>query len=492
MSALLSVEVDPTRRAVIYCRISSDRDRADDGAGAGLGVKRQEKENRVFADALGLEVGTVRDRDLFVDNNKSAKEGSVRPAWDAMLDAVDAGEVSVVIAWHFDRLTRNDVDFARLMRVCKANDVRVMLKTSGPLDVTTPSGRLMARQQAAVAIYENEHRGERMTAKHEELALAGKPSGGPRRYGYNHDMTVRADERVIVREVARRVLAGEALASICADLTRRGVPTVKGGKWTNTTWVRLLTSEHVVGARTHHGAVTVQDAWPALLDEEDWHALRRLLLDPARASFKGNARTHLLSGIVRCATCGGTVRHAWAGAGKDGQRGRRYRCHDLHITRDADVIDMVVTEHVVALLERLDESGLIADATDDDADSIAVLRAELQQVDDDLDGLADRLAAGAITDRMAKRVTAKLEARYDELSAAVDAAVAAAGDRRQRPQRVLAGVVGSNARATWEGLTLERKRAIIEALVVVTMNPAPHQGAHPDPAQIVTIERALV
>ena len=67
----------------------------------------------------------------------------------------------------------------------------------------------------------------------EELARSGQNSGGGSRpFGFESDrVTVRAGEAKIIRELAERLLAGEALRSLCADLNMRGVRTTTGGEW---------------------------------------------------------------------------------------------------------------------------------------------------------------------------------------------------------------------------------------------------------------------
>ena len=83
-------------RAAIYCRISDDRE------GGALGVKRQEDDCRALAERRGWPVAEV-----FVDNDVSAYNGHVRPAYRRMLDAMKAGEVDAVVVWHLDRLHRH-------------------------------------------------------------------------------------------------------------------------------------------------------------------------------------------------------------------------------------------------------------------------------------------------------------------------------------------------------------------------------------------------
>ena len=85
----------------------------------------------------------------------------------------------------------------------------VAVVAGGDYDLTTPDGRFTARIVGAVARKESEDRSRRVRRKHLELAERGKPSG---QLGWG----VRDDaERELVREAARRVLAGQASPCSC-------------------------------------------------------------------------------------------------------------------------------------------------------------------------------------------------------------------------------------------------------------------------------------
>ena len=100
-----------------------------------------------------------------------------------------------------------------------------LASVSGDVDLSTDDGQFLARILGAVAKKESDDKSRRIRRKHEELAQAGKVAGGGTRpYGYEADkLTVRESEAVVIRECAARLLAGEALRSICADLDERGV-----------------------------------------------------------------------------------------------------------------------------------------------------------------------------------------------------------------------------------------------------------------------------
>ena len=85
----------PTR-AIIYCRISRDRE------GAGLGVDRQREDCEALAKQLGIEVVAIH-----TDNDLSAYSGKPRPGYLQLLDDLRAGHADTVLAWHTDRLWRS-------------------------------------------------------------------------------------------------------------------------------------------------------------------------------------------------------------------------------------------------------------------------------------------------------------------------------------------------------------------------------------------------
>ncbi len=88
--------------------------------------------------------------------------------------------------------------------------------SGGDYDVTSPDGRLAARNVGAVARKESEDRSRRVRRKHLELAEQGRPAG---QLGWG----VRTeDERTLVREAAERVLAGHGLVTIARDWKSAG------------------------------------------------------------------------------------------------------------------------------------------------------------------------------------------------------------------------------------------------------------------------------
>jgi site-specific DNA recombinase len=192
---------------------------------------------------------------------------------------------------------------------------------TGEIDLATPTGRLIARMLGAAARHEAEHKAERQQRQRRQNAEAGKVSGGGARpYGYGEDrVTVIEPEAEIIKEMARRILSGESLASLARDLKVRDVRTPKDGHWTHQTLRRMLASARISGRREHTprksyettrpllGEVISTAVWPAIISVEDSDRLRNLLSDAERSRRHNphvRGRTYLLSGILRCGRCG--------------------------------------------------------------------------------------------------------------------------------------------------------------------------------------------
>ncbi|HEY0697927.1 MAG TPA: recombinase family protein [Micromonospora sp.] len=157
---------------------------------------------------------------------------------------------------------------------------------AGAVDLTTPSGRMVARMLGATARYESEHKAARIRRKLAENAAAGKPHV----YGWEPDrLTIRETEAAVIRDAARRILAGEPLRSIFRDLNARGLYNASGNPWTHPTFRGCLLNARHAGLREHNGQEVSVAAWPAILPPETWHAVRRTLTSPERVTTPDRA-----------------------------------------------------------------------------------------------------------------------------------------------------------------------------------------------------------
>lgn len=443
-----------TKRAAIYCRISRDRE------GAGLGVDRQEQDCRELAAKHGLTIAAVHR-----DNDLSAYSGKPRKGYRTLLEQVRTGEVDTVIAWHTDRLHRRPVELEEYITACEQRGVPTLTVKAGPLDLATPSGRLVARQLGAVARYEVEHSIERIQRAKVQTAMAGGFMGGRRPYGFEPDgVTVRPHEAAIVKELTKKALAGASWRSLAADLNGRGELTTTGRQWSSAAMRDLLIRARNAGLVEHRGEVVGKASWPAIVDEGAWRALCAVVADPSRRTSATSARRWLGSGLYLCGVCDdGTTMRSWVRGGKMRTEAPGYVCRASgHLGRVAGPLDDFVTELVIARLSRADAIELLH-ANDEQAASD--LYAEQLAIREQLDELATLYAQKAIDGRQMAKASGLLSAQL----AAVDERIA-----NLSRGSTLEGLVGvDDVRERWEALDLDRRSAVVSTLMTVTILPVP-------------------
>lgn len=448
-------------RAVVYLRQSLDR------TGSGAAVERQRQDcEKLCAERGWTVVGT------YVDNDTSASSTKPRPAYQSMLAAVGRGDVEVVVAWHVDRLTRKLTELEALIDLAQRTGVRIATVT-GDLDLATDAGRLVGRILASVARGEVERKGARQRRAQQQAAQLGKPAGGRRAFGYTADgMNVNADEAALVKAAYQTVLEGGSLSGVATAWNEQGVTTTAGNQWTHGTVRRVLLNPRNAARRTYRGEVVGPAQWPALIDDDTFDAATALLRLSERRTTVGNSRLYLLPGLARC-HCGSDVT-----TGRTQHGVRTYRCRQRkgHLSRAAEPIDELV---VAVVLERLSRPDALELLSDNDRPDLGLLRGRANAIRDRLDDLTTALADGVLPLSAVRRTSDRLRKELAETEA---------GMAHLGGADVLTPLVQArNVVEVWAGLDLDRRRAVIDALLTVTLL-APKRGRQQFDPETVLIE----
>jgi len=444
-------------RCAIYCRISRDRH------GAGLGVSRQSNDCRALADRLGLTVVVEH-----TDNDLSAYSGKRRPGYEALLDDIRNGRVDAVLAWHTDRLHRSPYELEGYIAACDVHGVPTYTVTAGQLDLATPSGKLVARQLGAVARYEVEHMIERQRRAKLDAATRGVWKGGRRPFGFEADgVTVRQSEAALVLRGSQDILRGVSVRAMAAMWQDSGIPTTTGLEWRDVSVRRVLMRPRNAGLMEHRGEVLGKANWPAIVPEHIWRGVVAILGDPSRRTQMSSARRWLGSGLYICDLCGNGMRAAFIG-GKRVYAYHAYVCLPTkHLGRLAEGVDGFVTETVLQRLRRPEAVELFAPEPQNDAAELAV---EIAALREQLDELARLFAARKIN---ASQLSTASTALQDQLGTAESRM---ANVSRGSEFHGLVGV--DDVAQAWDGLSLDRRRQVVNALMTVTILPAP-RGRRP-------------
>lgn len=444
----------------IYARISRDDN------GEALGVARQREDCAREAERRGWPV--VRE---YVDNDVSASNGRVRPQYAAMMADIERGDLDAVIVWDVDRLTRTPSELEAFIDLTDRHGV-ALASIGGDVDLATPQGRLTARIKGSVARHEVEQQSRRLRRKFQANAAQGVPHGRTP-FGYRRERQTDPDTRAetlvnvvyepeasIVRDWYTRVIAGDTLRSIARDMNERGITTTQGNAWSGAVIGHTMRRPVFCGMRVHRGEVVGPGNWEPIVSRETWERAVAVLSDPSRKPGRGPIPRYLGSGLYRCGKCGGKMRPIVQAKESVNRRAPSYGCEDCHkLTRKMEAVDGVVESVIVARLER--EGAALEFTADPSALSSATDAREALTAR--LDLAADEYAEGTITARQLARITERVKPELEEAERRL---------RQLQASNPVNGMTGPGAAKAWSAASLERKRAVLDELMTVTVLPS--------------------
>jgi DNA invertase Pin-like site-specific DNA recombinase len=444
------------KRAAVYLRQSEDRE--DDQ----LAISRQRDDCHQLCAQRGWEPID------YVDNDTSAVGAKrKRPAWDQMLVDIEAGTVQAMVCWDLDRLYREPIDLEYLIPL--ADRMRIPLATvTGDVDLSTDNGRMIARIKGAVARAEIDRRSARQKRKMRQMAEAGETWASRRPFGYNLDDTAVPTELAAVTEAYEMVLSGHSLMSIVRTWNERGLKSTLGNEFKSQVSVRkILQNPRYAGLRAYNGEILGKAKWPAAVTEDVFQAVCDILADPSRRSGTSTGRVYLQTGISLCGMCGNPMDVT----GTTRTRRPAYRCGTcFKVQMQVDHADRHVTRLVVRRLSRPDAMELLVDQNRPD---LHELRLEAAALRGKLDTLAIDYADGVLSREQLRSGSERARTRLEQIETAMQDANMA---------RLFKGVVGADA-GEFPGLLLDRRRAIIDSLMVIKFQKALKTG-HFDPKRI--------
>ncbi|MFF9688949.1 recombinase family protein [Streptomyces sp. NPDC014623] len=467
-------------RAVIYVRISQDR------TGAHLGVDRQREDCEALAESHGWEVVEV-----YVDNDLSAYSGKARKDYRRMLADLELGTATVVIAWHTDRLHRSPTELEEYIDLSQRRGVDTHTCQAGELDLSTSSGRMTARIHGAVARHESEHKAERVARARLQKAKAGKFGGGLRPFGWGVptgetrkktvkgtdeeiDVPVLDMSKLVPEEAAAldagtdQILAGGSVRGWVRWLADKGLKSSTGKAIDHQSARDLLLRPRNAGIAVYRGEEIGRGAWEPAVDEPRFRAVVAILTNPSRITSPGPNPKWFGSLIYECGRPGCTANVTCTRTG--GGNHPSYRCDDQHGGgRKAETLDRYIENLLIERLSRDDAGELLAPAAD--GVDVAALQLESEQIRRRLTDLAGMFGAGQVD--MAQFTEGSDVARAQLEGITSQLARAAVKDP-------LVGLVGvPDVRKAWDGLDLDRRRAVLRSLLRVILHK-PRPGRMPD------------
>ena len=317
-------------RAVIYARYSSDLQ-------SETSIDDQLSGCSLYATRAGL-----RLTDTYTDYAISGGTLMNRPGMLALLKDAKKGAFDVVLAEALDRISRDQEDIAAIYKRLAHADVKIVTLTEGEVNELHVGlkGTMNALFLKDLAV--KTRRGQRGRVE------AGKIPGG-NSYGYTIVRCLLADGSVttgerelepeqadVVRRIFQMYADGMAPRKIAAILNAEAIPSPRGGLWNASTINGsrqrrngILNNELYIGTITYNRQRFVKDPetgkrvsrlnpeheWVKtdvpdlrIIDDETWNKVQTIKSRySSRTGNKRQTTKRLLTGLVKCGCCGGSM-----------------------------------------------------------------------------------------------------------------------------------------------------------------------------------------
>lgn len=310
-------EVTPRRRCAIYTRKSTS-------AGLEMDFNSLDAQRESCLAYIARQEGWTVVQERYDDGGFTGANIE-RPAFQRLLEDVDAGAIDIVVVYKVDRLSRSLLDFAKLMdRFDRAKTAFVSVTQN--FSTADAMGRLTLNMLISFAEFERSMIAERTRDKVVAARRKGKWTGGPVPIGYTiaeGKLVVDDGEALTVQKIFGLYEAHRSILRIIDELNRLGVTTKKLRQWTKDGVLRVLKNPIYAGFTRHENQRFLGEH-AAVVDVVTFDRVQALLNRSAPALSRRGQGDSILRGLARCGGCRAVmvVEHA-----RRGRRTYRYlRC----------------------------------------------------------------------------------------------------------------------------------------------------------------------
>lgn len=413
-----------------------------------------------------------------IDESGSRASSAWWPRLDQAVASIEDHEYDLVIVWKYSRIARHRLRWAVAIDRVEEAGGRIESATE-QVDTTTSTGRFTRGMLAELQAFEAERIGEVWKSVHKNRIDNGRPANGKPRFGYAYDAEMKLhvpdpETGPVLADLYRRYVAGESVYQLVRWLNAHGYETVPGygkkgtGPWSDRSLRRVLDSGFASGRFMVAGELRDGIHEP-LITGGLWQAYR----DARRVRAARPARTersqYLLSGLVRCARCGGPMVAGQYGT----RREAKYRCKNGKESGPEVCVGGYVTAAFVeaAVLDWLQD---LASEVDQERDTALAAGARLASVRSQADRLARAItriegemrqlalsnAKAPMPAQVFASTLAELNEQRDRLVTAHEDAMVSTRRTPVDPAAVARGLVES-----WGTRPVEHRREVLRDLI---------------------------
>lgn len=263
--------------------------------------------------------------EVFEDAGKSGKN-TKRPAFERMMEKVKSGQVSHVIVYKIDRISRNLVDFSLMYDDFKYNNV-TFISLNEQFDTSSAIGEAILKIILVFAELERKLTSERVTDVMIGRAQSGLWNGARVPYGWDWDDENKCPvhsktEAKYVKQMYEDYLNGGSSVSIAKSYNANKIPTKRGGEWTSKTIADVIRNPMNKGdyrynyresargrKKPQEEVIYIKGIFEPLVSINDWEKANKLMDGRGlKMNSSGqtimNKRCNVFTGLIFCGKCG--------------------------------------------------------------------------------------------------------------------------------------------------------------------------------------------
>jgi site-specific DNA recombinase len=298
----------------IYVRVSTQEQ-----ANEGYSIAAQKERLKAFCAAQGWE-----EYKFYVDEGVSAKDTD-RPQLTQLLEHIKNGQISMILVYRLDRLTRSVRDLYTLLDTLEKYNCTFKSATE-MYDTSTAMGRMFIGLVALLAQWETENLSERIKMALEEKVSSGERVGNIP-YGFDlspEEKLIKNEKSTVVMDIIEKVKNGMSANSIANYLN--SVNDDRG--WHPMAVLRTLKNPAIYGATKWNDKV-FEGTHEGLISKSEFIKLQQILEDRSLHPRRNVENTYLFQGVISCPYCDRPLSvNRYIKKGKDDEeyQGAVYRC----------------------------------------------------------------------------------------------------------------------------------------------------------------------
>lgn len=286
-------------RTAIYIRVSTEEQ-----AKEGYSISAQRQKLKAFCIAQDWDI-----EGLYADEGVSAKDTN-RPQLQRMLKDIEQGKIDCVLVYRLDRLTRSVLDLYKLLEIFEKHDCKFKSATE-VYDTTTAMGRMFITIVAALAQWERENLGERISFGFAEKARQGKYPLNFRPIGYDlnlktGELTINEEEAKIIKLIYDLYLDGYSANRLCRYLNDHGIKTKGNNAWNDKPLMQILKNPLYYGSIRWKDMV-IENTHEPIISKETFELVQQTIKTRYNTEPRRLSSGYIFTGKVKCYKCGNAM-----------------------------------------------------------------------------------------------------------------------------------------------------------------------------------------